>query len=398
MISRMNLNSQQQFSNELKLLLLCLNDRISDSKSDEIILLCSNDIKWVQFKDLAIRHNCLPLIYKIFTDKYASYIPDVLIREMKTDYISNSARNLYFTVILHKIVDSFNQADIISVPLKGPVISEQLYGDINFRIFSDLDILVPESKAFKAFTLLISKGLTPELALTEKQFNAYMKSEDHIILSTGKNKVNVELHWELSARYLSKPFTFKQIKDQLKIYNFYGKKISTFSNEGLLVYSCLHSSKHIWKNLELVFQIACLVKSDLNWKRVLFLAQSTYCHRKLLLGLSLCCFFFNCHLPDHIQSQISHDRTIERLRTHVINILVAPPEENIWDLSKSKFTRYQLKTLDRYQDKIRYLFFMVMFPTNNDWASVDLSSRFTILYYLIRPLRLMFNMLNRLKK
>ncbi len=393
----MDLNSKQHFSDELKFLLLCLKDRIYDSKSDEIIGFCSKGIKWNEFKYLTIRHKCLPLIYKLFTDKYADHVPSSLMQEMKTVFISNSARNLYFTATLHKIVESFNQADIISVPLKGPVISEQLYGDINFRIFSDLDILVPENKAFKAFNTLISKGITPELNLDKKQFNAYMQSEDHIILSTNAQKINIELHWELSARYLSKPFTFKQIKDQLKIDSFYGKQIYTFSKEDLLVYICLHGSKHIWENFELVFQVACLLESDLNWKRVLFLSRSIDCHRKLLLGLSVCRFFFNCHLPDHIQSQISHNKAIKQLCAYVINILVSPLEENIWDISKSKFTKYQFKTLDRYQDKIRYLFFMVMFPTNNDWASANLSSRFSFLYYLIRPFRLLYNVFSRLK-
>ena len=394
----MTLNHNSNFSTELRLLLLCLNDRIYESKSVEIIELCSNDIKWEEFKYLVIRHKCLPLIYKLFKDKYADCIPSALIQEMKTAFVTNSARNLYFTAILHKIIEFFNQANIISVPLKGPAISEQLYGDINFRIFSDLDILVPANKAFKAFNILISKGLTPELNLNEKQFNAYMQSEDHIILSTNAQKVNIELHWELSARYLSKPFTFEQIKDQLKIDNFYGKEISTFSKEDHLVYICLHGSKHLWETFELVFQVACLLKSDLDWERVLLLAQSTHCHKKLLLGLCLCRFFFNCHLPDHIQSQISHDKAIKQLSTYLINILVSPLEENIWDISKSKFTKYQFKTLDRYQDKIRYLFFMVMFPTNNDWASVNLSDRFSFLYYIIRPFRLLFNMLNRIKK
>jgi hypothetical protein len=394
----MILKYNNQISLELKLLLLCLEDDLCDSKKDEIIEIFSGSIDWDKFKRLAIRHKVLPLIHVFLKKKYPEVVPVFLAAEFKKTFFLTSANNLYFTAILHKVIEFFDDSNIECVPLKGPVISEQLYGDINRRFFFDLDILVPVEKSFQAFSLLISKGFIPELNLNEKQFDAYMNSEDHIILSTGKRNVIVELHWELSARYLSKPFTFEQIRQQVQEYNFSGKKILTFSNADLLVYLCLHGSKHIWETLELIYLVATLLNQDLDWGRILTLAKTTHCYRKLLLGLSLCRYFFNCNLPKEIHVLIDSDAKVKELELYVIQLLLEPPENNAWESSKSKFTRYQFVALDRLQDKVRYLFFMVLFPTNNDWASITLTDKYSFLYYLTRPFRLFLKLLKRKSK
>lgn len=391
----MSIKINNQISLELKLLLLCLEDNLYGSKENEIIKLCSEGIDWNKFQRLAIRHKIIQLIYVVLKNKYAAYIPESFLKEMKKTFLLNSSHNLYFTAVIHKIIEYFNEDNIECVPLKGPVLSEQLYGDISLRIFSDLDILVPEKKAFQAFNLLISKGFTPELNLNKKQFEAYMNSEDHMILTLGKKKLIIELHWELSDRYLSKPFTFEQIKHQLCQYDFNGKKILIFSHEDLLVYLCLHGSKHIWENFELIYLVVNLLKSDLDWEKVLLLARTTYCYKKLLLGLSLCSQFFSCNLPDKIQSLITAEPEIKKLDQYVTSLLLNPIENHIWDISKSKFTKYQFASLDRFQDKIRYFFFIVLFPTNNDWAANAIPDKYSFLYYFTRPVRLFYKLLKQ---
>jgi len=391
----MAIKTENQISLELMLLLLCLEDNLYGSKKDEIIKICSEAIDWDKFQKLAVRHKVIQLIYVTLNKKYRAYVPDNSHDEIKKVFLLNCAHNLYFTAVFHKIIDYFNENNMTCVPLKGPVISEQLYGDISLRVFSDLDILVPEENAFQAFNLLITKGFTPELNLNKKQFEAYMNSEDHMILTLGKKKLIVELHWELSDRYLSKPFTFEQIKHQLCEYNFNGKKILTFSREDLLVYLCLHGSKHIWENFELIFLIATLLKSDLDWEKILLLARTTRCYKKLLLGASLCSRFFNCALPDKIRSLIADSPEIKKLDQYVTLLLLAPIENHLWDISKSKFTRYQFASLDRFQDKIRYFFFMVLFPTNNDWTAAAIPGKYSFLYYFTRPVRLFYNLLKQ---
>lgn len=391
----MAIKTENHISLELKLLLLCLEDHLYGSKKENVIKLFSEQIDWDKFQQLAVRHKVIQLTYIILKNKYAAFVPKSFLKKMNQIFLLNSAHNLYFTAVFHKIIDYFNEQHIDCVPLKGPVLSEQLYGDISLRVFSDLDILVPEEKAFQAFNLLISKGFAPEFDLSKNQFQAYMNSEDHMILTLGKKKLIVELHWELSDRYLSKPFTFEQIKHQLCKYDFSGKIISTFSREDLLVYLCVHGSKHIWENLELIYLIANLLNSDLDWEKSLLLARTTYCYKKLLLGISLCSRFFNCSLPDEIKSLISSEPGIKKLNQYVTLILLDTIEDHLWDISKSKFTKYQFASLDRFQDKIRYFFFMILFPTNNDWAAAVIPRRFSVLYYFTRPLRLSYNLLKQ---
>lgn len=114
----MSIKINNQISLELKLLLLCLEDNLYGSKENEIIKLCSEGIDWNKFQRLAIRHKIIQLIYVVLKNKYAAYIPESFLKEMKKTFLLNSSHNLYFTAVIHKIIEYFNEDNIECVPLR----------------------------------------------------------------------------------------------------------------------------------------------------------------------------------------------------------------------------------------------------------------------------------------
>ena len=66
---------------------------------------------------------------------------------------------LHLTREMEMICKSFNENQIRSIVLKGPVLAANLYGDLSLRTSSDLDILIPITELDKADQLLINIGI-----------------------------------------------------------------------------------------------------------------------------------------------------------------------------------------------------------------------------------------------
>jgi hypothetical protein len=385
---------------EVTLILLCLRS-ILHHKDRHIVLSClQKGIDFKRFQGLMIYHRVLTLVYPYLIENgFSRYFDEKVLNQMHFLYIDNAKKNLLFVGLLQKILTILAGCGIKAVPLKGPILAEKLYGDTGARAFSDLDILIPKEEAFKAYTQLIQNGLNPELNLTPKQFLNYQKTREDITLyTTDHSAVAIELHWELSARHFSTPFEFSVVEKNLIVDNFLGAKSYQFSSDDLLVYLCVHGSKHCWYNLESIFLVARLLSDnkDLNWNRVLCLSETIHCKTILLLGLYLADYFFAVPIPTEIQQLLEKNREkLVKLRTYISSVIFRENKKTQWAVSKSKFTFYQIQAMDRLKDKIRYVFFVLCFPTNYDWQAKALPGNLNFLYFFFRPFRLIYNLLMR---
>ncbi len=131
--------------------------------------------------------------------------------------------------------------------------AQDVYGSVDLRQFSDLDILVYTLDSAKAWEILIAGGFQPEFELSPEQRLKYIKTEDNI--SFFKKNLCVELHWELSGLYLSKPLTMEKIKDRLIKTDVNNHEVFSLSMEDMLVYLCVHGAKHGWEILEQICSV-----------------------------------------------------------------------------------------------------------------------------------------------
>jgi len=96
--------------------------------------------------------------------------------------------------------EAFQSADIRFIPLKGPILSYRLYGDVTYRHFRDFDILIEKSSVDNAVKMLLAQGYNPDLVLWPSDIrrqNQLMKHGNQISFSHPERKVTVELHWRL---------------------------------------------------------------------------------------------------------------------------------------------------------------------------------------------------------
>jgi hypothetical protein len=132
---------------------------------------------------------------------------------------------------LEQIKQTFNEAQISFIPLKGSVI-RKFYPEPWLRTSCDIDILVKEKDADNA----------AEYLQTQLQYGVDRKGQHDVSMFTASN-VHVELHFKLLDS------DFKQVKDLLDVWS--GDEISLLSDseyqmskELFLLYHIYHMAKH----------------------------------------------------------------------------------------------------------------------------------------------------------
>ena len=375
---------------EIELLILCARISIGPETTARINAIISQIQDWEYVVQAAIRHGTIPLLYQSLNKSCPQSIPPEVLNRLRRYYRANAERNLVLTAELLKVLSLFGNRGILAIPFKGPALAERVYDDLTLRSFVDIDILVYEQDALRAFELLISHGYRPEVKIDSGQIRAYVKTEYSLALFGKGGEAIIELHWDMTGRYLASPFRLAHFSDRLKQIRLAGKEVYQMPPEELLLYLCIHGSKDCWDKLESISSVAGLIRSckDLDWVGVQELAGGMKCERMLLLGLFLAWDLFAAEPPELIRMKIQKNKAIREIAGEIYGRLF--PEE-IGDLEKqagSDFSSYHLKVRDAGLDKVLFVVRLLFRPSRQDWRRFSLPRRIVFLYYFLRPLRL----------
>ena len=206
---------------------------------------------WVSFILVSKEHRLIKQISELIS-KNQLEIPVFYSNEIHLLSKNSSSRMLSFTAELAFIVNKFNQANIISIPLKGPIAAKQIYDDFTAKNSRDIDFLVKENQLEKCIEIIETQGYInsyPFHSLSKKQKKAFQKSNNQLAFFHPQKKMQVEIHWRLFANKNLLPLTFDELlKDSAQMV--IGKtSINCLSNKHLLLYLCAHGSKHHWSLL-----------------------------------------------------------------------------------------------------------------------------------------------------
>ena len=144
---------------------------------------------------------------------------------LRNEFLLNSSRNLLLTRELLFIIDNFDAKGIPIMPFKGPILAEQVYGDIALRSFVELRLPDPEREYTRAEELLQSLGYLNDLKLTPAQNAAFLKSEHHHHFSNYKTGTLIELHWRISSSLFSLQPELSGAWNRAGITTILGKKV-----------------------------------------------------------------------------------------------------------------------------------------------------------------------------
>ena len=116
---------------------------------------------WAEYLRLVERHQVVALSWAALSRVPKIPVPEPV--EQQLHRLSDACRiqAVKHCLLLTEIFEEFNRAGIPVMPLKGPVLSFELYGDVGLRQSEDLDLQVPNEDLRRAMACLEETGWQP---------------------------------------------------------------------------------------------------------------------------------------------------------------------------------------------------------------------------------------------
>jgi len=168
-----------------------------------------------------------------------------------------------------RVTDALRAAGLSFIPLKGPLLSQRLYGDATGRYYGDLDILVSTGTFSDAVHVLENLGYVadaPGWPEGRRQRLTLLKHSRDLGFSNPVNGIQVELHWRLLRNL---PGGMGQDEDlfrgTLMELGFAGRIFSVLSNEAELLFLVIHGGLHWWRRLMWLVDIHDFIITQALW-------------------------------------------------------------------------------------------------------------------------------------
>lgn len=372
---------------ELLLVLACARAQLNPAAAQEIATAAEQPLDWVKAIDLASGHGLRPVLISQVQQHAKVRLPETIRLSLIERFRAHTIRNIELTRELLEILSLLEKNDVDALAFKGPVLAQQLYGDLSLREFLDLDILVAPNDAAAVIALLSAKGFEPQFVLTRRQFARFQRSRSDMGLYHKAKKLPVDVHWGL----LSPGYTFspagQMAWDAIQSVSIAGRSVKTFSPETQLLFSCLHQAKHNWLRLGRLLDLGALIQqsSAIDWQQIQKRSGSFGTARMIRVSLQLVQRLFEVALPGSITKWVENDVCSRKITERILKrFLLADTTAQQPTPSDSLFRA----SMESLADRAFYWFDNILRPTPLEWALLPLPDTLYPLYYPIRVGRL----------
>lgn len=314
------------FPDELEILMLACAPTLEPSGEQRLAFLLGNGPDFQALLELMRKHRIFPVASPRLR-ALGEHLPSDFAKSLDQMESMVARWNMNLLQSQIRLQEAFDQAGIPLLPFKGLTLAFQLYGNLAGRQTTDLDILIKPEHAERA-----------EIVLHELGFNRdYAYLPEHIPLRRavaavdqmpylGAGDTLVELHWRLDQHKHLWPAEHYRFWNKLNRISLGRAAFPVLPEPELLLYLCVHGSKHAWERLQWVLDIALLSVSldEEGRTRLCKLAEEEGLIRPLALGLWWANLCFRAPFFDEIHRQVQGDRVFERLCRHVRAGFCAP--------------------------------------------------------------------------
>ena len=338
---------------------------------------------WDQLIMLSERHRLLPMLYRNIKEISSSVpveIPQIL--KDKFQYQTQHVMKLASEGI--RLSCKLNQEGVSNILLKGPFLSEQLYGDATLRPSRDIDILVLPENIERVDEIILSEGyrmVYPDFTLSRKQRNYYQKNKNQYAYRNPDNGCLVELHWRLFSQRNLFPITTEKVFAESQEQVMAGNQIRVLSTNHCLEYLCLHGSLHQWFRLLWLRDIAqMLADENLNLNEALLQAKKNCNERPIEQAAYLSNLFFGTNIPINLKSK----KTLNSIASHAETAIISDEGLTLsHKINRLRIPIYKMKIKPGIAYKLSC--WSILQPNFNDWKLVKLPDSIFFLYFPLRP-------------
>ncbi|QWG46047.1 Renal dipeptidase [Bacillus mycoides] len=369
-------------SKELKLLFAIL--KLQD---DETVQIYSNewfsDIDWEVFLEQAVHHRVYPVIYQKLKQVDEELIPSHIVQTLNRKYKKNTFQMLYLSAEMERINKLCNENEIRMIFLKGPVLSQDLYGDISLRTSCDLDVLIPMQNLEKVEMLLLEQGYVKDDYI-QTILNDWKWRHHHITFFHPTKQIKLEIHWRLNPGPGKEP-GFEELWKRKRKSTLTSNSVYMLGEEDLFLFLVSHGARHGWSRLRWLVDIKKIVDQELNWSEIHKLMRK---YQMLHLGgqaLILAAQLLGVRLDERMMELVAKKRSKQLAQEalfyfkQMINLHTDPVPEEVFIYH----SRY-LFSLMSNQQKILYIMSQ-LYPYPIDAKTLPLPKFLHFLYFPLRP-------------
>jgi hypothetical protein len=374
---------------DFSFLIVCCQQPLSKENKTTIEHYLNHHTSYSAIITLALQQGVLPHLYKTLNnlsldDKTFSHL---FFTQIKQHYRSIVQYNMQMSAELIKIMHLFKSHNIQALSFKGPILSQLIYQDISMRQFGDLDILISPDDIEKSIHLLTQNHYQADRLL--KHYKKDFFSMVNVLGFEHRSKgIYLELHWQLLVKNYAIQLDEKLLFQTASYIAIQNQTIATLKQEYMLLYLCIHGSKHLYARLEWICDIDRCIRqfASFNWELVFKEAKKSHVVRIVLFSLLLSHTLLKTPLPNRVMDAIHKERYIAYLVQRVILLHFTHTDTKEKPLG---YFFYFLSLRETWSDKVKFIFFSLISPTIDDLRWIRLPRRFSFLYLFLRPLRLL---------
>ncbi|MDZ7717569.1 MAG: nucleotidyltransferase family protein [Balneolaceae bacterium] len=310
-------------------------------------------------------------------------IDDFLEEKSANETPQDRMQRMQQIALLLKIIKLLREHGIEVINLKGPLLSERIYGDPTYRYSRDFDILVEPHEVNKTFNLLHKEGYSfPGFKWpgSKKRQEIALHFLNQIEMVHEKSGVMIEIHWKLFSTRITQQKTLDHLmQENIETVEFGGVELNRFSNEFELFYLIVHGGIHAWFRLKWLVDIReMLNRKTIDWESFHHIISD--CNAQRLTGI--CNAMLREYFPDGTQlpNTSSAPNHLSKIASKQCRRQENDPKASISNTMRLLFYRVQLfpgfyhkldvsKVLTFYKTDLKY-----------NWLPP-----YKFVYYLFRP-------------
>lgn len=385
----------------IQAIVACSRLEMSESELADIRLWLAGVENWPELIELANRNGVLPLIARNIARHFSDHVPSEVFQALKSFLRTHTLRNLVMTNRLIGVCNLLQDKGIKVVSFKGPVLAQLAYGNLLFRQFCDLDLLVRPSQFDEAVRIMTEGGynLVETTGRLKRLWLAFTHKKD-VTLYCPNDEIPIELHWKLSGTHFSLPVRVEELERRLESVQIGGKALESLGFNDLFLYLCLHGARHEWERLSWISDLAHLIRArelsgqpvDLN--QMLDFARQNGCERILELGLHLVDRFYKASAYQLELSEVDDElRGLgDEIERRIFSVVYEPSPKKV---KYQYLLSLQATSLQRYKLYVVYMSYylsVMLTPNSADRDVLRLPAILYPLYYVLRPFRLVLKM------
>jgi Uncharacterised nucleotidyltransferase len=292
-------------------------------QAEQISAACGQGIDWDLFLSLVDRHRVLvphDELRRLIGDR----LPDRAYEKLKSRSAKVSQLALRQTAELVRIGQAFALQGVEVIPLKGVLLSVQLFDDPAMRSTRDLDLLVRAEDLDEADQILKGEGYGSadlDFELTPKRKEWLLRERYHFGYIRDIRSDLVELHWCLPQW---KAEDVNELWQHCQARTCMGIKFLTLKDDALLLFLCDHGSRHLWRRIKWLADVAALLAQERSfaWDDVLALADRFDLSRSLAEAGLLVHWLYGIRLPEPLVNLIARQKSAGKLARQSLDAML----------------------------------------------------------------------------